>query len=172
MLTILFILGLAIFGAGLISCYSSLISVRKRCTETWASVENELRHRHDLISKLVDVVRSYPTHDPGLLADVTRLRDNCASGVGQGATENELSVGLKKLTDHLEASSDLKADNSFVGLREELIQTEGRLLAAQRQYNENVTQNNNLVQAFPTNHIATVFGFKKRESFELQGSAS
>lgn len=131
-----------------------------------------MQRRYDLIPNLVNTVKGYASHERELLEEVTRLREQCAANHGspeqQAVSENMLQGVLGKLMVRLEAYPDLKANQNFLDLQQELANTENRIQAALRFYNGNVRENNNKVQMFPSNIIAGMFGFGKREFFELR----
>jgi LemA protein len=159
-------------GGVAVGMYNSLVRIRNHCEESWSDVETEMQRRYDLIPNLVNTVKGYASHEKELLEEVTRLREQCASNQGspqeQAQTEGLLQGALGKLMVRLEAYPDLKANQNFLELQQELTNTENRIQAALRFYNGNVRENNNKVQMFPTNIIAGLFGFEAREYFELQ----
>jgi len=155
--------------------YNSLVTARNHCDEAWADVDTELKRRYDLIPNLVNTVKGYAQHERGLLEEVTRLREVCVKNVGtpneQAQTENELIRLLNALMVRVESYPQLKASTNFLELQHELVNTEDRIQAARRFYNGNVRENNNLVQSFPMNLVAQMFGFRDREFFEIQDVA-
>lgn len=155
-----------------IGMYNSLVGTRNQVDESWSGVETELQRRYSLIPNLVNTVKGYATHEKSLLEEVTKLRESAVANTGspasQAATENQLSRALGNLIVRLEAYPELKANQNFVELQQELSNTEDRIQAAYRFYNGNVRENNNKVQMFPTNIIAGMFGFTRREFFELE----
>jgi len=152
--------------------YNRLVSVRNHCTEAWHNIDTELKRRYDLIPNLVQCVKGYAAHEREVLEQVTRLREECLHNEGspeqQAASENKLVRALNVLYARIEAYPDLKASANFLQLQQELVNTEDRIQAARRFYNGNVRENNNLVQMFPTNLIASLFGFTLREYFEVE----
>ncbi len=156
--------------------YNSLVRLRNHCDEAWSNVETELQRRYDLIPNLVNAVKGYAEHERKLFEEVTRLRGECAANRGtpkeQAATENAFGALLGRLWARVEAYPDLKADRNFLELQLELVTTEDRIQAANRFYNGNVRENNNKVQTVPSNLIASLFGFKEREFFELRDEAA
>jgi len=156
--------------------YNGLVRVRNHCEDAWSNVQTELQRRYDLIPNLVNTVKGYATHERELLEEVTRLRQECANNQGspeqQAQTENQFGRVLGNLMVRLEAYPDLKANQNFLQLQQELGNTEDRIQAARRFYNGNVRENNNKVQMFPTNIIAGMFGFSAREYFELEDEAA
>jgi LemA protein len=155
----------------LIALYNALVSIRNQCDEAWSNVDTELKRRYDLIPNLVSTVKGYAEHERGLLEEVTQLREqasgNHGSPASQAADESLLSAALGKLMVRLEAYPDLKASQNFLQLQEELANTENRIQASLRFYNGNVRENNNRIEQFPSNLVANMFSFSKREFFEL-----
>ena len=156
--------------------YNGLVKVKNHCDDAWADVDTELQRRYDLIPNLVNTVKGYATHERELLEEVTRLREECRKNTGspasQAQSENQLVSALGGLMVRLEAYPDLKANQNFLQLQQELANTEDRLQSARRFYNGNVRENNNKVQMFPTNIIAGMFSFPAREYFELEDEAA
>jgi LemA protein len=155
-----------------ISMYNSLIGARNHCDESWSDVQTELQRRYSLIPNLVNSVKGYAKHERELLEEVTRLRQVCADNTGspqaQAATERQLQTALGSLMVRMEAYPELKANQNFIQLQSELTNTEDRIQAAFRFYNGNVREFNNKTQMFPSNIIAGMFSFSKKEFFELE----
>ena len=154
--------------------YNKLVQARNHCDEAWSNVDTELKRRYDLIPNLVRCVQGYMNYERELLQKVTRLREECVRNTGspqnQAASENELVRALSALLVRVENYPELKASQNFLELQRELVNTEDRIQAARRFYNGNVRENNNLVEMFPTNILASMFGFTKREFFEVADS--
>ena len=152
--------------------YNRLVRVRNHCDDAWHNIDTELRRRYDLIPNLVNVVKGYAAHERELLEEVTRLRQECAENTGspesQADSENKLVRALAGLFVRVENYPDLKASENFLQLQEELVNTEDRIQAARRFYNGNVRENNNAVQMFPSNMMASLFGFGLREYFDIE----
>jgi len=130
--------------------------------------------RYDLIPNLVRCVQGYMDYERDLIEKVTRLREECVRNTGsperQAASENELVRALSALLVRVENYPELKASENFLELQRELVNTEDRIQAARRFYNGNVRENNNLVEMFPTNILARLFGFTRREFFQVADS--
>ena len=158
-----------------VATYNRFVKLRNHCTEAWSNIDTELKRRYELIPNLVNTVKGYASHEKELLEEVTRLRNACVSDTGspahQAATENALIQGLKKLLVVVENYPDLKASDNFLQLQHELTNTEDRIQAARRFYNGNIRENNNLVETFPSNIIAGMFGFKLQEFFEVEDAS-
>ncbi len=152
--------------------YNRLVRVRNHCDDAWHNIDTELRRRYDLIPNLVSTVKGYAAHERELLEEVTRLRAECVDNAGapesQAASENRLVRALAALLVRVEAYPDLKASANFLEVQKELVNTEDRIQAARRFYNGNVRENNNLVQMFPTNVLASLFKFGLREYFQIE----
>lgn len=161
-----FVLLLLFFGM-----YNRLVQARNHCDEAWHNVDTELKRRYDLIPNLVNCVKGYAKYERELLERVTQLRQECVANTGspasQAESENKLVRALAALLVRVENYPDLKASQNYLQLQEELVNTEDRIQAARRFYNGNVRENNNLVEMFPTNLVASLFGFKRREFFEI-----
>jgi len=173
---------LGVGAAGMIAVvviYNRLVSLRTRVRESWSGIDTELKRRHNLIPNLVQTVKGYGAHEREVLEGVVELRgsaqrrlqaddpdpDNVADG------ERELGDGVSRLIALAEKYPQLKADEHFRRLMEELALTEDRIQAARRFYNANVRDLNNLVQMFPSNLIANASGFERARFFELPSAA-
>ncbi len=155
-----------------IGMYNGLVSIRNQCDEAWSNVDTELKRRYDLIPNLVNTVKGYAKHERELLEDLVDLRERASANHGnvasQAADESLLQQALGKLMVRLEAYPDLKASANFLELQGELANTENRIQAALRFYNGNVRANNNKIEQFPSNIVASMFAFVRREFFELE----
>ena len=160
-----------LIGFILIFVYNGLISLRNRVKEAWSDVEVQMKRRYDLIPNLVETVKGYASHESGTLEKVIQARNMAMANNGtpeeQAKSENILSGTLKSLFALSENYPDLKANQNFLRLQEELTDTENKIKAARRYYNGNVLALNNKVEMFPTNIISSMFGFKKAVFFEL-----
>lgn len=155
-----------------IGMYNGLVSIRNQCEEAWSNVDTELKRRYDLIPNLVNTVKGYAKHEKELLEDLVNLRERASANHGniasQAADESLLQKTLGQLMVRLEAYPDLKASSNFLELQGELANTENRIQAALRFYNGNVRANNNKIEQFPSNIVASMFTFARREFFELE----
>lgn len=170
---LLILLGLLLLIAVVfIALYNGLVALRNHCDEAWSNVDSELKRRYDLIPNLVETVKGYAKHERELLEDLVQLREKAAANEGspasQAADESLLQKALGSLMVRLEAYPDLKASSNFLELQKELANTENRIQAALRFFNGNVRENNNKVQQFPSNVVASMFQFSTREFFELE----
>ncbi len=154
--------------------YNGLVRLKVRVDEAWSDITVQLKRRADLIPNLVNSVKGYAAHESGVFEAVTAARANMvnASGVKEtAAAENQLQGALKSLFAVAEAYPDLKANQNFLQLQAELVDTEDKIQAARRFYNGGVRDLNTKVQMFPTNVFAGMLGFTKRDFFELDEAA-
>jgi LemA protein len=154
-----------------IFAFNSLVSLTNRAKEAWADIEVQLKRRYDLIPNLVNTVKGYATHESSAFENVTKAR-SAAMGAGgsladKAGAENTLSGALKSVFAIAEAYPDLKANQNFLALQNELSDTENKIQAARRFYNANVRDLNIKIQSFPSNIFATMFNFKAMELFDL-----
>ena len=154
--------------------YNGLVRRRNRSDEAWAQIDVQLRRRYDLIPNLVETVKGYAAHEQGTFEAVTQARANAisAQGVAQQAhAETQITGALKSLFAVSERYPDLKANQNYLALQEELTSTEGRIAYARQFYNETVRSYNTRIQSFPTNLLAGGFGFRAREYFEAEDTS-
>jgi len=163
------ILLIVVFG---IVSYNRFVSQRQLIKDAWANIDTELRRRYDLIPNLVETVRGYASHERTVFENVTRARAAAASATGspaeQAAAEGPLVAALRQLFAVVENYPDLKANQNFLALQQELANTEDRLQTSRRFYNANVRDYNQRVKQFPSVVIASSFGFKEEEFFEVE----
>ena len=154
--------------------YNSLVKTNIRAEEAWSDITVQLKRRMDLIPNLVSTVKGYAKHEAETLEKVVDQRSNAIGGsVKETAeTENMLTGALKSLFAVAESYPDLKANQNFLQLQEELVDTEDKIQASRRFYNGAVRDLNTKVQVFPTNIFAGMLGFKKREFFEVEDQAA
>jgi LemA protein len=173
-ITIIIIAVVALLIAWVIAMYNSLVKIRQHCRESWSVIDTELRRRYDLIPNLVETVKGYAKHESGVLQAVTEARTKAAASNGspasQAADENVLVGAMKQLFGVVERYPDLKASQNFLKLQTELANTEDRIQASRRFYNANVRDMNTKVEVFPSNILAGMFGFKREEFFEIEGT--
>lgn len=150
--------------------YNGFITLVNRAKEAWADIEVQLKRRYDLIPNLVNTVKGYATHESGVFEKVTQARSQAMQATTPGehtASENMLSEALKSLFAVSEAYPDLKANQNFLALQQELSDTENKIQAARRFYNTNVRDLNIKIESFPSNILAGLFRFSKMEFFDL-----
>lgn len=154
--------------------YNSLVKTNVRVEEAWSDITVQLKRRFDLIPNLVETVKGYAKHEAQTLEKVVEQRSNAIGGsVKETAeTENMLSGALKSLFAVAESYPDLKANQNFLQLQGELVDTEDKIQASRRFYNGAVRELNTKVQVFPTNIFAGMLGFSKKEFFEVEDQAT
>jgi LemA protein len=160
----------AALAIALIWIYNRLVSLRTRVDNGWSQIDVQLRRRADLIPNLIETVRGYATHERELFERVTeaRARSIEASGVtDQADAENQVTAGLRQLMAVVEAYPDLKANQNFLALQEELVATESKIAYARQFYNDQVMRLNTLIQSFPSSLVANLFKFSERSFFEI-----
>jgi LemA protein len=159
----------------LVGLYNSLITLRNRADNAWAQVDVQLRRRYDLIPNLVETVKGYAKHEREVFQNVTEARAKAIDAgtvKEQGQAENMLTGALKSLFAVVENYPDLKANQNFLMLQEELAGTEGKIAYARQFYNDSVMKFNMKQQVFPSNIIANMFNFKEKEYFEIEEPAA
>lgn len=159
----------------LIVNYNRFAALRQHMREAWADIDVELKRRHDLIPNLVETARGYMSHERETLERIVELRNRAATAhqsvAALAADETSLMREVRRLFAVVEDYPDLKADRHFLALQGELANTEDRIAAARRFYNGNVREMNTLREQFPTSIIASTFGFRSAEYFELASDA-
>lgn len=150
--------------------FNGLVRSKNQVDEAWSDIEVQLKRRYDLIPNLVETVKGYTKQESSVLENVTKAR-TMAMGAGSMEEklkdENMLSGALKSLFAVSEAYPDLKSNQNFMKMQEDLTDTEDKIQAARRFYNGNVRDYNTKIQQFPTNMFAGMFGFGKREFFDI-----
>jgi len=156
--------------------YNRLVSLRNYIAESWSNVDTELKRRYDLIPNLVATVKGYAAHERAVLERVVELRNRCAANHGpvadQARDEGQLVDALKRMFVLVEGYPQLQADQHFLKLQAELINTENRLQAARRFYNGNVRDYRNQCESFPGNLVAGLFRFQAHEFFSVPPSVA
>ena len=160
----------------LVTIYNGLVRLRNQVKNAWAQIDVQLKRRHDLIPNLVETVKGYAAHERETLESVTNARNLAQSAVGQGVgaqskAEAGLSGALSKLLAVVENYPDLKANQNFLALQEELTSTENKISFSRQFYNDSVLGYNNKIQMFPSNMVAGMTGFKADEFFEVEAPA-
>jgi LemA protein len=172
---VLVVVGLVIvLGIGwVIGMYNGLVGLRVQTQNAWSQIDVQLKRRYDLIPNLVETVKGYASHERETLERVIQARNMAVSAQGvaqQAEAENMLTGALKSLFAVTEAYPDLKANQNFLGLQEELTATENRIGFARQHYNDVVSQYNSMQQQFPSNLVARQFAFTPAEFFELDAA--
>jgi len=158
----------------LVATYNGLVRLRNQVRNAWAQIDVQLKRRHDLIPNLVETAKGYMRHERETLEAVTKARNLAAqaSGAGQASqAEQGLSSALGQFFVVVEQYPDLKANQNFLSLQEELASTENRIGFARQFYNDQVMNYNTRIQSFPANMVAGTFGFRQGDLFELEVAA-
>lgn len=154
----------------IISMYNSLVTLRQRVRNAWSQIDVQLQRRFDLIPNLVESVKGYMKHESEVLEKVTALRTSWANATTvaeKSDLDNQLSGALKTIMAVSENYPDLKANQNFSELQEELRATENKISASRQFYNDTVTRYNTKIEVVPTNIIAGIFGFKAEDMFKV-----
>lgn len=164
-----------IVGVWAITAYNRLIRKRIRMENGWSQIDVQLKRRYDLIPNLVETVKGYAAHERQTLENVIKARqqaiDTSGSVAEQAQAENFLSGALRQLFALSENYPDLKANQNFAQLQEELVSTENKISFARQHYNDTVSQYNAAVESFPSNVVAGLFKFDRGEFFEVETAA-
>lgn len=158
-----------------VTAYNRFMALINHAKEAWADIDVQLKRRYDLIPNLVNTVKGYATHESTAFENVTKARAlamGASSLEKKGEAENQLSGALKSIFAISEAYPELKANQNFLALQNELSDTENKIQAARRFYNGNVMDLNTRVDSFPANLIATMFHLSKMELFQLEDAAA
>jgi LemA protein len=155
-----------------VATYNGLVRLRNQVKNAWAQIDVQLKRRHDLIPNLVETAKGYMKHERETLEAVTKARNlaqqSSSAGAGERSkAEGELSSALARLLAVVERYPDLKANQNFLALQEELTSTENKISFSRQFYNDSVLSYNNKTQMFPSNIIASMTGFKAGEFFEV-----
>jgi LemA protein len=157
-----------------IGVYNALIRLRNQVDNAWSQIDVQLKRRHDLIPNLVETAKGYMKHERGTFEEITKARSQAmgAKTVAEASkAEGALGEALSKFLLVVENYPDLKANQNFLSLQEELSSTENRIAFARQSYNDQVLFFNNKIQMFPSNVVANTFNFSKRDFFELEAAA-
>jgi len=167
LLAVIVVVGLWVMGL-----YNGLVGSRNEVKNSWSQIDVQLKRRHDLIPNLVEAVKGYMGHERGTLEAVTKARQQAvdlssASAEDRAKVENALSQTLRSLFAVAEAYPDLKANQNFLALQEELTATENKISFARQYYNDAVLRLNNRIQMFPSSIIAGAFNFQMEQFFQV-----
>jgi LemA protein len=160
--------------AFVIGAYNALIRLRNQVDNSWSQIDVQLKRRHDLIPNLVETAKGYMKHERGTFEAITNARSQAmgAKSVAEaGKAEGALGEALSKFMLVVENYPDLKANQNFLSVQEELTSTENKISFARQSYNDQVLFFNNKIQMFPSNIVANVFNFGERDFFELEVAA-
>ncbi len=162
---------IVIFVVGL---FNTLVRLRNQTKNAWSQIDVQLKRRHDLIPNLIETVKGYMVHERETLENITKARNLAqqAQGVGDASkAESQLSSALSQFFVVVENYPDLKANQNFLSLQEELTSTENKIGFARQFFNDQVLGLNNKIQMFPSNVVASMFNFKEEEFFEIEVAA-
>jgi LemA protein len=166
----------AVIAFMVIGIYNRLVRTRQNVRESWSAIDTELRRRYDLIPNLVETVKGYATHERETLENVIKARNaaiaNTGSPADQAQTENMLTGALRQVFALSEAYPQLRANENFNQLQAQLGETETRISQARRFYNANVREMNTAIESFPSSLIASNFGFRPEQYFEIDEPAA
>ena len=169
--TIIFVVAVVVIGAIFVGMYNGLVRLRNQVRNAWSQIDVQLKRRHDLIPNLLETVKGYAGHEKQTLENVVKARSQAQSATGveaQSMAEGALSSALGRLMVVVEQYPDLKANQNFLALQEELASTENKISFSRQHYNDSAMVMNNKVESFPSNIIAGMFGFKREPFFEIQ----
>jgi len=157
-----------------ISIYNSLVGLRNQVKNAWSQIDVQLKRRHDLIPNLIETVKGYMTHERATLENITNARSKAVSAQGvseKAKAEGQLTEAIGKFNLVVENYPDLKANQNFLALQEELTSTENKISFSRQNYNDQVLFFNNKIQMFPSSIIANSFNFKQEVFFEVEDKA-
>ena len=183
-MALIVVIVLGVLALYVVYAYNKFVKLTQRTKEAWADIDVQLKRRYDLIPNLIETVKGYAAHERGVFEEVTEARAKATqvhvdpTGItpeqiaAMAGAESALGASLGKLLAVAEAYPDLKANQNFLGLQNELTDTENKIQAARRFYNGNVRDLKIALQSFPSNMVGSTFGFKEEQFFELaEGSA-
>ena len=172
LIVILAILVLLIFF--IIGIYNTLVRLSNQVKNAWSQIDVQLKRRHDLIPNLVETAKGYMQHERGTFEAITEARSR-AMGAGSVADSSKAEGGLSQALSNfmlvVENYPDLKANQNFLAVQEELSSTENKISFSRQNYNDQVLFFNNKIQMFPSNFVANMFHFTKRDFFEIENEA-
>ena len=171
---IIFVVVIALVAVVMVGVYNSLVRSRNQVDNAWSQIDVQLKRRHDLIPNLVETAKGYMTHERETFEAITKARAAAmgAQSVSETAqAEGQLADALSKFMLVVENYPQLKANTNFLALQEELTSTENKIAFARQNYNDQVLGYNNRTQMFPSNILAGMFGFSKRDFFEVENAS-
>ena len=157
-----------------IAIFNKLVGLKNRSDEAWSDIDVQLKRRYDLIPNLVETVKGYAKHEKTLFENVTKARAEAMLAKelpDQAKAENQITQALKSIFAVAENYPALKANENFAKLQDELTDTENKIEAARRFYNGNIRDFNIAIEIFPSNIVANMFSYKRRELFEMENAA-
>ncbi|MGE5445654.1 MAG: LemA family protein [Ignavibacteriales bacterium] len=170
-LLIVIILGVLI--AAFVGIYNSLVRLRNTADQSWSDIDVQLKRRHDLVPNLVETVKGYAAHERGTFEKVVQARNvamQATSPADKAQAENALQTTLRSLFALAESYPELKANQNFIELQKELSNIEEQIQLSRRYYNAVVRDLNTKIESVPSNIVANMYGFKKKEYFELDSA--
>jgi LemA protein len=162
---------IVIFVIYIISIYNSLVGLKNQVKNAWSQIDVQLKRRHDLIPNLIEAVKGYMAHERGTLENITNARSKAVSAQGvseKAKAESQLTEAIGKFNLVVENYPDLKANQNFLVLQEELTSTENKISFSRQNYNDQVLFFNNKIQMFPSNIIAGMFNFREEVFFQVE----
>jgi len=165
---------IAVAGLWLLVTYNGLVSLRNQVKNAWAQIDVQLKRRYDLIPNIVETVKGYAAHEKDTLERVVKARQagiDASTVRDQAAAENMITGALRQLFALSEAYPNLKANENFLALQEELSATENRISFSRQYYNDTVQNFNTRQQQFPANMVSGMFGFQPADFFEIEMAA-
>ena len=172
--SLIILLVIFLLAVWLIGLFNHLVTLKNRVAEAWSDIDVQLKRRYDLIPNLIETVKGYATHEKDLLEKITLARTQAMSATTveeKGQSENALSSTLKSLFAVSENYPDLKANENFAKLQDELSDTENKIQASRRFYNSNVRDFNTGIEKFPGNLFASMMNFTVKEFFAIEDEA-
>ena len=173
--SLVILVAVALIAVSIIAIYNSLVRRRNEVDNAWSQIDVQLKRRLDLIPNLVETVKGYASHEKATLDAVIQARNTAMSASSspnaQAAADSAVTGALRQLFALSEAYPDLKANQGFVSLQEELSNTESRIAYARQFYGDGVLAYNTAIQKFPSSLVARVFNFANREYFEAEDAA-
>ena len=166
-----FIIVIAVIAIYGVSIFNSLVRLRNQVKNAWSQIDVQLKRRHNLIPNLIETVKGYMTHERDTLENITKARSaavDASSITDKSKAESQLSGALGKFNLVVENYPDLKANQNFLSLQEELTSTENKISFARQSYNDQVLFYNNKIEMFPSNLLAGMYNFIKEEFFEIE----
>ena len=166
-----FVIVIAAIAFYAVSIYNSLVRLRNQVKNAWSQIDVQLKRRHNLIPNLIETVKGYMTHERDTLENITKARSaavDASSIADKSKAESQLSGALGKFNLVVENYPDLKANQNFLSLQEELTSTENKISFARQSYNDQVLFYNNKIEMFPSNILAGMYSFIKEEFFEIE----
>lgn len=168
---LIFIVIIVVIGFYVVSLYNGLVKLRNQVKNAWSQIDVQLKRRHDLIPNLIETVKGYMKHEKETLENITEARSaamSAGSVADKAKAETQLNGAMSKFFVVVENYPDLKANQNFLSLQEELTSTENKISFSRQNYNDQVLFYNNKIQMFPSNIVAGMFGFKEEVFFEIE----